>query len=409
MSDFYKKNNAEGTKALYQKSLIYKLDISDENYGNLKDFNFAEKYLYGRVSRRYVPIELDISRTAPLKGLPQTNKGDSAGFQALNFVADAFSDLAMQFKKKVAIGQIRADDPFLSELNVNKAYQSPRTLYRNLHLGNKQTISEMFLEDDIKFETFEQFMMHMTEVLPDLLELVPFTYPAFVKSKLCPMEVTGLVIDIANKSISNDEEKIKRFKESPNWNYYLNVCRSYGFSVDMNVPWRLIADIGTPEMIQYARKYGHLSTDSVLAQAYIPSHMTYYKNFKNIMFELYNEVKRDYIEIDYCQDGTTTNKIVRPIEYERDQITKVYSERQFLEFYMNIRIAEEKEISLTPHEVKELMRQCLQLARTRSPMDIVSMFESSIAATYNSSGSLTDAIYRVKVREEERVNVLSST
>ena len=127
------------------------------------------------------------------------------------------------------------------------------------------------------------------------------------------------------------------------------------------------------------------------------------------MFELYNEVKRDYIEIDYCQDGTTTNKIVRPIEYERDQITKVYSERQFLEFYMNIRIAEEKEISLTPHEVKELMRQCLQLARTRSPMDIVSMFESSIAATYNSSGSLTDAIYRVKVREEERVNVLSST
>ena len=103
MSDFYKKNNAEGTKALYQKSLIYKLDISDENYGNLKDFNFAEKYLYVGVSRRYVASELDISRTAPLKGLPQTNKGDSAGFQALNFVADAFSDLAMQFKKKVAI------------------------------------------------------------------------------------------------------------------------------------------------------------------------------------------------------------------------------------------------------------------------------------------------------------------
>ena len=128
------------------------------------------------------------------------------------------------------------------------------------------------------------------------------------------------------------------FKESPNWNYYLNVCRSYGFSVDMNVPWRLVADIGTPEMIQYARRYGFLSTDSVLAMAYTPSYRTYYENFKNIMLELYNTVKSDYIEVEYCQDGTTRNKVVRPVEYTRDTLSETYSERQFLEFYMNLRI-----------------------------------------------------------------------
>ena len=409
MSDFYKKSSNEGTKAFYQKSLIYTLDISDANYSNLKDFNFAEKYLYGRVNRNYVPIEIDTSRASAFKGLPNTNKSESAGFQAMNFVADAFSDLAMQFRKKVAVGQIRADDPFLSELNVNRAYESPRTLYRNLNLGNKQTIDQMFVEANIKFETFGQFMMHLMEILEDLLELVPFTYPAFVKSSLCPMEVTGLVIDIANKSSSNDEEKIKMFKESPNWNYYLNVCRSYGFSVDMNVPWRLVADIGTPEMIQYARRYGFLSTDSVLAMAYTPSYRTYYENFKNIMLELYNTVKSDYIEVEYCQDGTTRNKVVRPVEYTRDTLSETYSERQFLEFYMNLRIAEEKEISLNQHEIRELIRQCLQMARTRAPMDVVSMFETSVAATYDSSGSLTDLLYRVKVQEEERVNVLSNT
>ena len=42
-------------------------------------------------------------------------------------------------------------------------------------------------------------------------------------------------------------------------------------------------------------------------------------------------------------------------------------------------------------------------------MDVVSMFETSVAATYDSSGSLTDLLYRVKVQEEERVNVLSNT
>ena len=94
MSDFYKKSSNEGTKDLYQKSLIYKLDISDANYGNLKDFNFAEKYLYGRVNRNYVPIEIDTSRASAFKGLPNTNKSESAGFQAMNFVADALNTFA---------------------------------------------------------------------------------------------------------------------------------------------------------------------------------------------------------------------------------------------------------------------------------------------------------------------------
>ena len=408
MSEFYKNNSNESTKDLYQKSLIYKSDASNIDYANLKDFSFAEKYLYGRVNRAYVPIEIDTSRSI-FKGLPETNKGDANGFQAMNFVADAFADVVMQFRKKIAVGQIRTDDMFLSQINVFRAYESPRTLFGELHFGNKQTIEQIFKQGNIKFENFEEFMMHMSEVLPDLLELTPFTYPAFVKSKLCPMVTTGLVIDIANESSSNDEEKINKFINSPNWEYFLNVCRSYGFSVDLNVPWRLVADIGTPEMIQYARNYGYLSTDAVLTQAYIPAHVTYYENFKNIMFDLYSFVKRDYIEVEYCQDGTTRTKVITPKDYSTDARSEAYSDMQFLEFYMNLRIAEEKEISLDKHEIKELIRQCKQLARTETQMTIVSRFENAIAATYDNSGSLTDQLYRVKVQEDEEINVLSNT
>ena len=408
MSDFYKTSSGEGTKNLYQKSLIYKLDISDANYENLKDFNFAEKYLYGRVNRNYVPIEIDISRSI-FKGLPQTNKNDASGFQAVNFVADAFSDLVMQFRKKIATGQINAKDPFLSELNVNRAYESPRTLYRNLHLGNKETIEQMFLQGDFKFQTFDQFINQLIPVLQDLLQLVPFTYPAFIKSTLCPMEASGLVIDIANQSTSNDEQKIKLFKESPNWNYYLNVCRSYGFSVDANVPWRLVADIGSSEMIQYARNYGYNSTNQILFTAYTPAYITYYENFKDIILELYNRVKRDYIDIKYCQDGTVMNQLIRPVSYERKNLTETYTERQFLDLYMKVRLMEEKEIAQTPHEIKETVRQCMQMIRTREPLEVVALFENSIAPTFNNSGSLTDVLKRVKIAEEERANVLSDT
>ena len=81
MSIFYKKGNNESTKALYQKSLIYRSDILDPEYENLKDFQLAEKYLYGRVSYGYVPIELDLPSTS-MGSLDQTNKLGT-GFQAV--------------------------------------------------------------------------------------------------------------------------------------------------------------------------------------------------------------------------------------------------------------------------------------------------------------------------------------
>ena len=59
MSTFYKESNFEDTKELYGKSVIYKSEIMSyaEKYSNVVDFNFAEKYLYGRVDRNYVSIQ----------------------------------------------------------------------------------------------------------------------------------------------------------------------------------------------------------------------------------------------------------------------------------------------------------------------------------------------------------------
>ena len=148
MSIFYKKGNNESTKALYQKSLIYRNDILEPEYENLKDFQLAEKYLYGRVSYSYVPIELDLPSTS-MGSLDQTNKLGT-GFQAVGFVAHAFRELSQQFKKKAMSGQIKTTDPFLSVLEVQRAYESPRTLYRSFSAENKQSIEKTFSDRNLK-------------------------------------------------------------------------------------------------------------------------------------------------------------------------------------------------------------------------------------------------------------------
>ena len=75
--------------------------------------------------------------------------------------------------------------------------------------------------------------------------------------------MSGLAVEIAAIDASNDDEKINLFTKSKNWEFYLNACRSYGFMVDQMAPWRLVADIGSSEMIKYARRYGMTATDTV--------------------------------------------------------------------------------------------------------------------------------------------------
>ena len=88
MSLFYVKNNGESAKDLFDKRMIYRTEVRNIEYSNLTDFNFAEKQLYGRVSRQYVPI-IYRNYLAPLKGLRSDPGGPS--LKAIAFVVDAFN------------------------------------------------------------------------------------------------------------------------------------------------------------------------------------------------------------------------------------------------------------------------------------------------------------------------------
>ena len=48
MSKYFKQNNAESTRHLYNKSRVYTGEMKDAKYENIKNFRRAEKYLYGR-------------------------------------------------------------------------------------------------------------------------------------------------------------------------------------------------------------------------------------------------------------------------------------------------------------------------------------------------------------------------
>ena len=231
----------------------------------------------------------------------------------------------------------------------------------------------------------------------------PYTYPGYIKHRLCPITVTGLAIEIAPLNFSNDQEKVDFFINSRNWHFYLNACRAYGFLVDRNAPWRLVADIGSSTMLTYARAYGMRTTDAVLNGALGPAHLEYYNGLRRALLQAYSKLKvTSYLEREYCQNGTTVGKVVVPKNYSIEDLEKLYDEAYFFDLYLKIRFMEE-ESKFSESEMYRLTNETKQLYRSHGVSFALNAFERVIGKTYDYSGSLTNADKGVKLRMEDQL------
>ena len=389
MSDFYTEGNNESTRDLFQKRNIYRANVNASTpLKNIVNFNLGEKYFYGRVNRVFVPMQHD-----PLGVTLKQFNGEGptgAPLQAFAFVADAFNALSTQFDKCVLAGKISPDDLHLSQLRVYKGYENPLDKYNKYLAMTNSTIRTRFIANKTVLRTFDDFIRELMVILRALGPLFPYTMPAYVKSKYCPISCSGLAVEIAeDMNAANDDAKVKEFMQSRNWGFYVNACNTYGFMVDEFVPWRLVADIGSAPMVEFAKQYSGLSsTDKILSRAYKNVHLEYYKKFKYYLLNLYNEVKATgYVTTEECA-GVTTTKIVTPEEYTMDQLNAKYDNAYFLRLYTQIRFYEEPSLFDAGAQYR-LMDDTLEVADAVSTARALRVFERIINKPFDCRGSLS--------------------
>ena len=129
MADFFREDNYETTISLYNKKRIYDSVIRD-NSPNLVNFQFAEKALYGRVDRRYLPMVPRNTFPLEMSGFGATGTQAQTA-RAFNFVTDAFRDLRNQFLKKTLVNEISPNEDFLTSSIAYKGYVSPEKAYND--------------------------------------------------------------------------------------------------------------------------------------------------------------------------------------------------------------------------------------------------------------------------------------
>jgi len=397
MSTFYIEDLKDRTKSIFNKRVIYLFDSKEREYKNLIDFNFGEKLLYGRVTRNFVPMYLN-SQFLKLKNLnavadPQTT------LSAANFVVDMFSDLSRQFDKSLALGKISADDPFLSNLKAYKAYEDPRQLYNSYLENYLQAITKQFKSQKLKFKDFHEFMTHFENLISVVLPEFPFTFAAYIKSKYCPVNTSGLAIEIADIDYFSDQEKIDKFINSPNWKFYLNACRSYGFMVDKNIPWRIVADIAGPETLKYAKNYGFADTNIIIKLGYGRTDMVFFNNFKFYLLRLYNLARsKSYAITEEC-NGRTIAKIVKSKNYNIEEIEEILTQERLLKLYFKIRFLED-ENNFDSSSQNRIVNDCLGISKFKSLSAGLTRFESIVNKPFDYRGSLSYINTHLKARME---------
>tara|TARA_B100001250_G_scaffold54360_1_gene42169 strand:- start:205 stop:921 length:717 start_codon:yes stop_codon:yes gene_type:complete len=201
---------------------------------------------------------------------------------------------------------------------------------------------------------------------------------------------TGLAIEIADSDYINDDDKINTFVKSPNWHFFVNTCDSYGFMVDLNIPWRIIVDLNADCVLEMTSKYIETdSADKTLAYYYANSSRYNFSFFKKTMFDLYNLIRQQYIDLVVCDDtGAIVQSAVVPERYTFQQFKEQFNDNDFVEIYTKIRLYEEMP-DLSPEMYNRVVKDQLEHFNTNPNLNhLFEFLESQINKTFDIEGSL---------------------
>jgi len=391
MSTFYKESNNETTIKLFNKSNVYKADVTDNGSPNLIDFTFAEKAFYGKTSRNFTPIIAN-DNFIEFKNF-KSSDDPRQRLQAIAFVVDAFEALAQQFKKAEQSGKIYSDDPYLTNLKVYKSYKNNRTNYQSYQVNFINALrTNMNINNIYNFQTFIKELLTTVSIVT---RTFPMSMPAYTKSRLNSLTNTGLALEIADAAYENDDQKISQFVNSKNWKFYVNACNSYGFMIDINAPWRLIADLDSEAMIGYATTYGFNSTDAVLTLGFRTTQESYFNDLPRQLLSLYNELVPVYVPT-YTECGS---KIVTTERYTLESLRKKFSNDFFLKFYFDLRFSEE-ESQFSVAEKQRIIKDCLQISKAQDNAAALGRFERFVNQPFDYRGSLSYVVKAQRLRED---------
>jgi len=215
----------------------------------IKEFLSDEKMFYGRIDEQNNSV---FPNQQMLKSI-----GTAAGQVFVhNFVADAFTDLEKRIKSFLSSGFIKQGESLFAPLICEKGYTDPISK----HSSRMNTLAEdfvsRFLSDKMmQISDFSTFIPLFRQYLLANAPVNPITRSSYLMSRNVSILSSGLAIEVYDGDYSDDAIKRNLFYTNKNFAPFQNAAYQHGFMIDKHIPWRLIADLNSPNMKPYVSKY----------------------------------------------------------------------------------------------------------------------------------------------------------
>lgn len=341
------------------------------NTDMISNFWTPDGILYGRVNPLGQPV---LPNRKKMKGVPSDGK---KVLYALDFVADAFIDLQAHVQNSIQTGCLPATnpdgsvEPYLAPIQAVRAYTPISTSYGKYMGSIYSNFYNAFLENlgkTRKVTNFDDFIKTFMEYSRyGLGTSVPFLKANYAVSPYSSILASGLTIDIADEDAGDDAVKEEKFLDNPRLTFYKDVAEYYGFLIDMNVPWRLVANLQSPQLKEYIlRRYPeYTDIQSLFDHYYISLAGEDFESMKKYFVSFYNRLCRDRPRTLHASDRGASIVFERidrhPIAAE--MVETDYDNSYWLELYIRLK-NNESYISYSRAAEAEIIKNAQDLEKT---------------------------------------------
>tara|TARA_B100000287_G_C20671768_1_gene793652 strand:+ start:1729 stop:3039 length:1311 start_codon:yes stop_codon:yes gene_type:complete len=289
---------------------------------NLNDFyprlagvvNFdleREHLFYGRIDNDGDAVYLDDGNLKQIYG------GARGTHFAADFVSEAFEDFRKNVRKAANGNMLDNNGVFPTNLKVEKAWGHGDLEYNyNQHINNLYTdFVSNYLQVDRRHATITDQFSFIKEFMRYAIrnaKYFPVTKTGYILSNHCSPFISGLMIEIARERHGlPTNARILSYVKDPNFVFFSNEAKKFGFMIDKNAPWRLVFNLASGQKDRpnvtgaqrFMDRFG-VSYDNVFKYYYRKAHLEEMLNLRNLFFSLYDSFYKQfatYEVVDYVK------------------------------------------------------------------------------------------------------------
>ena len=142
----------------------------------------------------------------------------------------------------------------------------------------------------------------------------PFTQTMYILTVANSVLSSGLAVEIYEGDCNDDNLKFDLFYNDPNFEYLKNLAYGHGFMIDKHIPWRLVADINSPNISRFLQPELPFEGSGLAALSlfYNRPHLDDLEDILDMMIDTYNTIAeaRPFTTIKESRATTSINSPV---------------------------------------------------------------------------------------------------